>query len=255
MRAAALAAVGELAGIARWTVVGVDAAPSPAGSGSAAGSGAGDSRAGSPAPAHSVTAAPVREFGSGLAGTFRGFGADVTVGMSAAALSAAADPDPDVPLPVLIAAWLRGRAAPGTRARACLVAADAAPGDCLAVGERLRTALDADPEPHGVLVVADGARTLSTSAPGYFQEQAPEVQRRLDDALDAGDRAALRALDPALCARLGVDGRPAHQVLAGLFAPDAADPLVRTYYRDAPFGVGYHVSVWRRGDDREGRAR
>lgn len=247
MRAATLAAVGELARVAGWTVVGVDAAQSVVGSDSADGT----STAANAGAGITVT----REYASESVGTFRGFGADVTVGLSAHALSSAAEPDPEVPLAVLIAAWLRGEAAPEMRARACLVSADASVDECVALGTRLRGELDADPRPHGVLVVADGATTLSTSAPGYFQEQAPEVQRRIDDALDAGDRAGLRALDPAECARLGVDGRAAYQVLAGVFAPDAADPAVRTYYRDAPFGVGYHVSVWRSGDDREGRAR
>lgn len=234
VRAAALAAVGELAGVPRWTVVGVDTVPD----------GTAGARAG-------VTG----EFGPDTVGTFRGYGVDVTVGMSATARAGATDPDPDVPLAVLIAAWLRGNAAPGTQARALVVAVDSPAQDCAELGVRLRGELDADPRPHGVLVVADGARTLSTSAPGYFEESAPGVQRHVDDALDAGDRAELRALDPAECARLGVDGRAAFQVLAGVFAPDTADPVVRTYYRDAPFGVGYHVSVWRPGDDREGRAR
>lgn len=232
LRAAALAAVGELAGIPRWTVVGADTVPDP-------NSG--------PKPRGAT------EFGPDTVGTFRGYGVDVTVGMSATAQ--AATTDPDLPLAVLIAAWLRGSAAPGTQARARLVAVDTPAGDCAELGARLRAELDADPEPHGLLVVADGARTLSTSAPGYFDEIAPEVQRRLDAALDAGDRAGLRALDPAVCERLGVEGRAAYQVLAGVFAPDAVDPAVRTYYRDAPFGVGYHVSVWRPRDDREGRAR
>jgi len=251
VRAAALAAAGELAGVGRWTVVGVDT--------DGAGQPAAALPAVSPVPvgvdhdSAAVAPSPVRELGPETAGTFRGFGADVTVALSPAAPTA--EPDPCAPLPVLIAAWLRGRIAPGATASALLIAPGAAPAACLAAGERLRAALDAEPEPHGVLVVADGATTLSTGAPGYFRPEAPRFQRGLDDALDAGDRAALRALDPGLCAELGVGGRAAHQALAGLFGPDAADPVVRTYYRDAPFGVGYHVSVWRQGDDREGRSR
>ncbi len=251
VRAAALTAVGELAGVDRWTVVGVEASLSVACSDPADGTGAGTPTA----EKSGARITPTREYGCDLVGTFRGFGAEVTVGMSASALSSGTEPDPEVPLAVLIAAWLRGAAAPDVQARARLVAADVSADECVALGARLRGELDADPEPHGVLVVADGARTLSTGAPGYFEERAPELQRRIDDALDVGDRAGLRVLDPAECARLGVDGRAAYQVLAGLFAPDAADPTVRTYYRDAPFGVGYHVSVWRPGDDREGRAR
>ncbi|MBC9818386.1 hypothetical protein IU443_10355 [Nocardia farcinica] len=220
LRTATLAAVGELSGVRDWTVIGVDEADLKA--------------------------------GSDTAGTFRGFGADVRAGLSARAL--AGEPDPRLPLPLLIAGWLRGIAAPAASADALLVAADTPPPRCRELGAQLRADLDAAPGPRGVLVVADGACTLSTSAPGYWHEDAPALQQRLDDALDAGDRAGLADLDAARCARVGLAGRAAYQVLAGLFAPDAADPAVRTYYRDAPFGVGYHVSVWRPGEYREGRA-
>ncbi|PFX06586.1 hypothetical protein [Nocardia farcinica] len=268
LRTATLAAVGELSGVRDWTVIGVDEADLKA--------------------------------GSDTVGTFRGFGADVRAGLSARALDG--EPDPRLPLPLLIAGWLRGIAAPAASADALLVAADTPPPRCRELGAQLRADLDAAPAPRGVLVVADGACTLSTSAPGYWHEDAPALQQRLDDALDAGDRAGLadfdaarcarvglagraayqvlaglfapdaadqQRLDDALdagdragladfdaarCARVGLAGRAAYQVLAGLFAPDAADPAVRTYYRDAPFGVGYHVSVWRPGEYRESRA-
>lgn len=180
-------------------------------------------------------------FGPASVGTFRGFGADVRVGFSAAAVAGAAPADPELPLAVLIAGWLRGQVAPGAVAEACIVAADAPPEHCGELGAKLRADLDGATERRGVLVVADGAATLSTKAPGYLDERARPVQDELDRALTAGNRAALAALDPALCAELALAGRPAHQVLAGLFR---ADPVVETRYRDAPFGVGYHASLW-----------
>lgn len=175
-------------------------------------------------------------------GTFAGYGVDVRVALSDTALDDGLPADPELPLPVLIGGWVRGRVAPGATAQALLVAADASPGDCAELGARLRRDLDAEPGPHGVLVVADGATTLSLRAPGYLDPRAESAQEEIDRALDAGDLAALAKLDTTLCAELGVSGRAAYQVLAGLFD---ARPSVETRYRAAPFGVGYHVSVWR----------
>ncbi|MGQ4614886.1 hypothetical protein [Nocardia sp. R7R-8] len=188
-----------------------------------------------------------RTFGPETVGTFGGFGVDVRVGLSSAAVAGTRPADAGLPLAVLIGGWLRGQVASDAPAEARVVAADAPPEHCHEYGTKLRAELDGDDEARGVLVVADGAATLSVRAPGYLDERARPVQDRLDRALSTGDRAALRALDPGLCAELGLAGRPAYQVLAGLFR---ADPLVETRYCDAPFGVGYHASLWRSaGDD------
>ncbi|MBF6435990.1 hypothetical protein [Nocardia cyriacigeorgica] len=214
VRAAASAAAAELAAAASsWTVVGV---------------GAGDRVAG-----------PER------AGTFRGFGVDLVVGLSGSAPTGDLDADPDLPLPVLIAAWLRQQVAPHAVAQAWIVDADTPAGECAELGAKLRAELDADPQPQGVLVVADGATTLSTAAPGYFDPRAADRQAALDNALRAGDRDGLLALDPLECAEVGIRGRAAFQVLAGVFGADPAAPIVDTRYQDAPFGVGYQVSTWR----------
>lgn len=193
-----------------------------------------------------------RIIGSDAVGTFRGFGVDVPVALSGprpvpggADVRGATPPDPCLPLPALIAGWLRGEVAPEAVARVHLVAADAPADRCAELGAELRTELDAHDEPYAVLVVADGAATLSTAAPGYFDPEAGPVQDRLDAALAAGDRAALMALDPRLCARLAISGRAAYQVLAGLVATDPVPPAVEGQYRGAPFGVGYHAGVWR----------
>ncbi|MFX0580960.1 hypothetical protein [Nocardia nepalensis] len=218
LRAAALTAVGALAATTRhWTVIGVgDAA---------------------------------QVVGPDAVGTFRGFGADVQVALSDDALSRArhtpGTADPQQPLPALIAGWLRGQIAPEAVAPTTVVAADTPVDRCARIGAELRTALDGSPEPAGVLVIADGAATLSLKAPGYLDERAAGVQRELDRALAQGDTGGLLALDPALCAELALSGRAAYQVLAGLFAADSKAPSVETLYSAAPFGVGYQVSVWR----------
>lgn len=213
VRAAALAAVADLAAVtSRWTVVGV---------------GAGD-----------------RVAGPETAGTFRGFGVDLAVGLTGTAVDGVVA-DPDLPLPVLIAAWLREQAAPDAVAQAWIVDAETPAGQCAELGAKLRAELDADPEPQGVLVVADGASTLTTSAPGYFHPRAPDRQAALEDALRAGDRDGLLALDRGECAEVGMHGRAAFQVLAGMFGADPAAPTVDTRYQDAPFGVGYQVGLWR----------
>ena len=88
-----------------------------------------------------------------------------------------------------------------------------------------------------MLVVADGANTLTSSAPGGYHPEDADAQLALDDALAHGDVAALAALPPQIL------GRVAYQVLAGLGdpGPRAATEL----YRGAPYGVGYFAGTWR----------
>jgi hypothetical protein len=105
----------------------------------------------------------------------------------------------------------------------------------LARGRALRARLDAAAGPVGVLVVADGAHTLTPSAPGGHHPDAVPLQQRLDDALARGDAAALTRLPATIV------GRVAHQVLAGLCeTPRSAHER----YRGAPYGVGYFVGSW-----------
>ncbi len=247
LREAVLAAARELAGLAsRWLVVGVGAEADGTGPGEveefAAGMVAGALRE---VPGPGAGRRDVAMFDAGTVGTFRGYGADVRVALSDAALEGTAPADPGLPLPVLIGGWVRGCAGEGVTATARLVDHDAPGAHCVELGERLRRELDAESETYGVLVVADGAATLSTGAPGYLDPRARAVQDEIDDALSAGDPVVLTTLDTELCAELRISGRPAYQVLAGLFSGDV--PKVETRYRAAPFGVGYQVSTWRPG--------
>jgi len=170
--------------------------------------------------------------GPDAVGTFAGFGVDVAVRLSPDAHRAA-----DFPLCALVAAWVRGQARPEARARVQVYRRDHDADTALAQGRRLRSELDREPEPTGVLVVADGANTLTPAAPGGYHPEDADAQRVLDDALAHGDVAALAGLPQQIL------GRVAFQVLAGL--ADSGPRTASDLYRGAPYGVGYVVGTWR----------
>lgn len=165
-------------------------------------------------------------------GTFAGYGADVRVALS----PDATDPVAELPLVALVTGWVRGQVNAGRTAEVRIYA-DLGE-QAVHRGMTLRTELDESPEPVGVLVVADGANTLTQSAPGGFDPDAPSAQAALDDALAAGDAGAVIG-----CAS-GAVGQGAYQVLAGL-AGSRPVPA-RALYRGAPFGVGYFAGTWLR---------
>jgi hypothetical protein len=163
------------------------------------------------------------------AGTFAGYGVDLAVAMSPGAGDAG-----ELPLCALVTGWLRGVADPQASAEVRVFSDDLGADAAVESGRRLRAEVDESDERVGVLVVADGANTLTPPAPGGFDPDSIPVQAALDAALAAGDTAALGRV-PA-----SVVGRVAYQVLAGLGAPRSAKEL----YRGAPYGVGYFAGVW-----------
>ncbi|PRC42074.1 hypothetical protein C6A85_000000112375 [Mycobacterium sp. ITM-2017-0098] len=171
--------------------------------------------------------------GAASAGTFAGYGVDVRVGLSAA--SVRAEPVA-LPLCVLIAGWLRGLAGPQADVEVHALRADHDPDTAVDYGRQLRARIDADDDEVGVLVVADGANTLTPSAPGGYDPDSVPNQAALDDALAAGDTDALTQV------AAGAVGRVAYQVLAGLAGPGPRS--AKELYRGAPYGVGYFVGVW-----------
>ena len=173
-------------------------------------------------------AAEDQTIGPDTRGTFAGYGVDVPVTLSPDAPSAISD----LPLCALIGGWLRGRVAPTARAHVRVFAADLDADEALARGRARRAEIDAI----GGRVVADGANTLTQSAPGGYDPSSEPVQAALDDALAAGDGAALRRLPDAII------GRVAYQVLAGLSEPKSDD--AEELQRGAPYGVGYFVGIW-----------
>ena len=169
--------------------------------------------------------------GPAQAGTFAGYGVDLRVALS----PGAGDAPGELPLCALITGWVRGRVDARASAEVRVYSGDHDPDSALDRGRRLRAEIDEAGDPVGVLVVADGAHTLTPPAPGGYDPDTIAVQVMLDDALAGGDAEALARLPET------VVGRVAYQVLAGLTgAPRSAKEL----YRGAPYGVGYFAGVW-----------
>lgn len=175
-----------------------------------------------------VGAGPDAVYGPDSSGNFGGFGVDVAV-----RLSPTAGRPMDLPLCALVAGWVRGQSAPAAQV---VVHSCAEPAAAVATGRRLRVEIDQAAEPIGVLVLADGANTLTPAAPGGHQPSDVEYQCALDDALAGGDVPALTGLPPQIVGRAGF------AALAGLAGtvPRSTTQL----YRGAPYGVGYFVGVW-----------
>lgn len=214
MRAACLEAAGRLAAVAeRWTVVGAD----PAGR---------------------------RAWDPPLRGTFLGYGVDVAVSL---APGADGEPAVDLPLPLLVAGWLRGQVAPEVTVRGELVPPDLPTEACRGLGAELAGRLGARA---ALLVVGDGAITHTERAPGHLDRRAHSFDAGVAAALGGADPDGLLALDTALAAELGAAGRAPWQVLAGaaLAITEASGERWRgeLLYSDAPYGVAYHVALWRR---------
>ena len=164
-------------------------------------------------------------------GTFAGYGAELSV-----MLGAEAPPQiTELPLCALIAGWLRSQVNPRAHVHVRVSRADLDVQAAIARGQELRVQIDADPEPVGVLVIADGANTITAAAPGGYDPQAEQVQADLDSALASGDAAALGRLPQSII------GRVAYQVLAGLAPQPAAAVQLACA---APYGVGYFVGTW-----------
>ena len=167
---------------------------------------------------------------SDAVGTFAGYGADVRVTFTP---DSSGEVRP-LPLCALIAGWVRGNVTAGATVDVRVFADDLAPDIALERGRALRAELESAADPVGVLVVADGANTLTAAAPGGFDPDSVARQAQWDEALGTGDVATIAGLSGAL-------GRVAYQVLAGLAGPD---PKATELYRGAPYGVGYFVGTW-----------
>jgi hypothetical protein len=170
--------------------------------------------------------------GPDTSGTFAGYGVDRRVTLS----PGAPDTLRELPLCALIAGWVRGQVKPEAGAEVRVYAADHDVNAALARGRLLRAEIDEAADPVGVLVVADGAPTLTPPAPGGYDPDSIAVQTALEDALAAADANALTRLPDTIV------GRVAYQVLAGLVDPGPRS--ANEFYRGAPYGVGYFVGVW-----------
>jgi hypothetical protein len=114
---------------------------------------------------------------------------------------------------------------------------------CTALGAQWAATATAGTGATAMLAMGDGSARRSTTAPGYLDERAVPFDTAVEDAVRAGDLAALAGVDPALARDLMATGRPAWQVLAGALGP-AQHPATDILYADAPFGVAYLVAVF-----------
>lgn len=177
------------------------------------------------------------------AGTFAGYGVDLPISLSPGSSEAPLE----LPLCALIAGWVRGQVKPDVAIEVRAFSDHHDVDAALQRGRRLRAEIDEAADQIGVLVVADGAHTLTAPAPGGYDPESIPVQAALDNALAHGDAAALTRLPDAIV------GRVAYQVLAGLTGvssssssrPDRAPRSAEELYRGAPYGVGYFAGVWR----------
>lgn len=170
--------------------------------------------------------------GPAVAGSFAGYGADVPVALGPDVTEA-----PRVlPLCALFAGWLRGQVNPRASVQVRVLAASTADTAATERGRELREEIDRAAEPIGVLIVADGALTLTPAAPGGYDADAAEVQRRLDDALGTADVSALHNVSDT------ISGRAAYQMLAGV--ADGTRWSASELARDGQYGVGYFAGVW-----------
>jgi hypothetical protein len=145
---------------------------------------------------------------------------------------------PGLPLSLGLGALLLDQA--GYRGRRVLQAvADEEPaGTCAALGARLAGAAPRV----ALLAMGDGSARRDTSAPGYVDERAIPFDTAVEQAVRAGDLAALAAVDPGLARDLMATGRPAWQVLAGSLGPGR--PATEVLYAGGPYGVAYLVATF-----------
>ena len=161
------------------------------------------------------------------ASSFAPWGVDVRVDV----------PEP-LPLSLLVGGWLTR----GVVRSFVAVAPDLDPAECASLGAELSTAADRV----ALLVMGDGAARHTEKAPGYLDPRSAPYDANVADALGRADTASLLALEPAEAESLLVAGRAPWQVLAG--AASGAEFGATGAFFAAPYGVGYHVVTWTRGE-------
>jgi hypothetical protein len=172
----------------------------------------------------------------GTAGSFRGFGVELDVGLGADKGEASGR---GLPPSLAVAAWLLERTGWADAPIEGLgVGEPLAAERCIEVGREIA----ARAERVALLVMGDASACRTLKSPGYLDERAAPFDAEVARALGAADVAALQALDAELAYELKVSGRAPWQVLAG--AAEGAGLDGRLLYDDAPYGVGYVVATW-----------
>jgi hypothetical protein len=177
---------------------------------------------------------------SAFAPAIAGTGTDApTLDTSGFASAGFAGSGPAAPLALGLGAMLLDDAGYTGPRRLQAVGQDETASACAKLGAELagsgaRTAL---------LVMGDGSARRTLKAPGYLDPRAEGFDAGVEQAIRAGDLAALLEIDQGLARDLMVTGRPAWQVLAG--AVPAPAPATEVLYCDDPFGVAYLVAYLR----------
>lgn len=170
----------------------------------------------------------------GSAGSFSGFGVDLTVRLGSG-------PGGERPLPaaLAVAGWLLEHTDWSDAPVEGLGVEESLAADrCAAAGR----GIGASAERVALLVMGDGSACRTVKAPGYLDERAEAFDAAAARALGAADPAALLALDERLARELKAAGRAPWQLLAG--AAEGAGLAGQLLYEDAPYGVGYVVAAW-----------
>lgn len=175
-------------------------------------------------------------FGPGARGSLSGFGVPLEV----AVVGAPPTGEPVLPLSATIGCWLLSRSHPSCPVAVEVVAFETSPLDAAALGAEL----GASAVRVGLLVMGDGAATLTPKAPGYVVEGAGEWQRDVEQMLGSAAVEAVAALATDDADRFAAGGRAAWQVLAGAARESAWQGTLLA--SEAPYGVGYTVATWQR---------
>lgn len=175
-------------------------------------------------------------FGPGARGGLAGFGVPVEVSVPGAPPSG----ELVLPLSATIGCWLLSHGHPSCPVAVDVVAGSTPPQDAAAVGVELA----ASAVRVGLLVMGDGAATLTPKAPAYVVEGAGQWQREVDQMLGSAAVEAVAALSTDDADRFAARGRAAWQVLAGAARGSAWRGTLLA--AEAPYGVGYTVATWQR---------
>lgn len=172
------------------------------------------------------------------AGTFAGYGVDLSVRLSGAVSETA-----DLPLSLLVGTWLLNQAPWDDPARGEQVPEGATAHECARIGAELASVADRV----GLLVMGDGSAGRTDNAPLVGDERAEPFDHAVAESIRSADAAALLGVDTDLARELGAAGRAAWQVMAGAAGAES-DALfdAAVLYEGAPWGVGYIVAVWER---------
>ena len=189
-------------------------------------------------------------YSAGTGGSFAGFGVPVATALPGSdgdgVVGGVVRGEARLPLSLAIGAWLMERSGPWPAVRGEGVPATMASPDAASLGEQWA----ASSERVALIVMGDGATTLTVKAPGYLRDGAKEWQRAVTQSLVDADLAALKAITPEDASILGAAGRAAWQVAAG--AADGATDAGGGRWRgdlladEAPYGVAYLVALWQR---------